>query len=258
MTTLNWDHTVHYVNDLDKVIRTFEEHGLIAFHGGSHTQWGTYNVLSYFGLNYIEFLGIEDIELALSITDPNEVVKDAITSLPDQEVLSRVAISTNDIDATVEKLKEHNLKVSPIMQGKRRNAQGQLIEWKMVTIQGDFQGLKYPFIIQWKGHSDERIESLTASGIIREHPAGKVEVEKAVFYVTNPAAVVEHWRSLLGLTENTCDKLPNSIKVDNFFFEFKEGNQNQLNQLIFSTNSPHLQGKSIKVGGGEYTFNSST
>ncbi|GJM75605.1 hypothetical protein HMSSN036_78210 [Paenibacillus macerans] len=61
---LKWDHTVQYVNDLDTPVEAFAKWGLTAFKGGSHKFWGTYNALSYFGLTYIEFLGIEDRALA--------------------------------------------------------------------------------------------------------------------------------------------------------------------------------------------------
>ena len=40
MATVKWDHLVHYVNDLSKSIEVFEEHGLAAFKGGSHKDWG--------------------------------------------------------------------------------------------------------------------------------------------------------------------------------------------------------------------------
>jgi hypothetical protein len=32
--------------------------------GGRHESWGTYNSLIYFGLSYIEFLGIENLFIA--------------------------------------------------------------------------------------------------------------------------------------------------------------------------------------------------
>ncbi|MNO63714.1 hypothetical protein D3C76_544260 [compost metagenome] len=97
MATMKWDHLVHYVNDLSKPIASFEDHGLVAFKGGSHKDWGTYNALSYFGLTYIEFLGIENLELAKA-TEHNRVVKDAVKVLPEHEILSRVVIRTDNIE----------------------------------------------------------------------------------------------------------------------------------------------------------------
>jgi len=49
MATIQWDHSVHYVNDLDLAIKTFAENGLRAFRGGSHKQWGTH-IMSFSAL----------------------------------------------------------------------------------------------------------------------------------------------------------------------------------------------------------------
>ncbi len=128
MATIQWDHSVHYVNDLDAVIAAFAENGLIAFCGGSHTQWGTHNALSYFGLTYHEFLAIENRPLAEQTDHNNHVVQDAVSALPEHEVLSRVALRTDDIDAVYAALKAHKVDVAPIIAGKRFNRQGELIE----------------------------------------------------------------------------------------------------------------------------------
>ena len=88
MTKVKWDHIVHYVNDIEEPIDLFKEKNLIAFRGGSHKQWGTYNSLSYFDLTYIEFLGIENRDLVKHVKEPNRVVKDAIQYLPEHEALT--------------------------------------------------------------------------------------------------------------------------------------------------------------------------
>ena len=58
MSSVQWDHTVHYVNNLDAVIAQLSQYGIRAFHGGTHPRWGTCNALSYFGLAYHEFLSV--------------------------------------------------------------------------------------------------------------------------------------------------------------------------------------------------------
>lgn len=255
MTTLNWDHVVHYVNDLDNAIQTFKDHGLIAFRGGSHKEWGTYNALSYFGLTYIEFLGIENRELAEKILEPNRVVKDSITLLPEHEILSRIAIRTDDIDATAASLKAHGLKLSPIMAGKRLNAQGQLIEWRMMTIDGDFQGLVYPFVIQWNGTDVDRLESLTTAGVIQPHPAGNAVITTAVFTVSDPIAVAAHWQMLFDLPViKSADETSVALGFGDKSLLFKQGSANQLTQLIFDTDAKDLKGKTITIGEAEYVF----
>ncbi|PLR96510.1 VOC family protein [Bacillus sp. T33-2] len=255
MPIFNWDHTVHNVNDLKVALETFKEHGLIAFKGGSHKQWGTYNALSYFGLTYIEFLGIEDPELVEKANVFDVVAKDAFKMLPLHEAFSRVAIRTDNIDETAALLKNHQLKLSSIIDGKRLNAQGQLIEWRMMTIDGDFQGLLYPFFIQWKGSDAERLKKLTESGIIQPHPAGKITLRDAVFHVSEPAAVADHWKKVFGLPMiESDDDNAVTLGIADKLFVFKQGDANQLTQLVFNTDAPHLKGKTITIGEAQYVF----
>lgn len=253
MATVKWDHLVHYVNDLAKPVEIFGDHGLVAFKGGSHKDWGTYNALSYFGLTYLEFLGIENLELAKA-TEHNLVVKDAVKLLPEHEVLSRVVIRTDDIEEVASSLKAAGLSLSPIIDGKRLDNEGRLIEWRMMTIGDDFQGLVYPFIIQWSGTDAERLERLTSSGVIQPHPAGHVEIVRAVFHVSDPAATAKHWGSIFGLPVIESEDDSFSLKIDDKSFAFVQGDENQFKQVIFETDSLALKGKTVQIGDGEYVF----
>lgn len=254
MAYIVWDHTVHYVNDLQKAMGKFKEKGLIAFIGGSHKQWGTYNALSYFDLCYIEFLGVEDRELAESIVEPNDVVKDAVTLLPDREELSRVALRTDDIEEVRKQLSLFQLDMSPIIDGKRLDAQGNLIEWKMMTIAGDYQGLPYPFVIQWAGDDQERRERLIDSRVIQKHPAGDIRIKEAVFEAENPIAIAKHWQELFGFEIVLTDSTETRLAVGEQTFVFTQGSANRMQQLHFQTENPVLKGKTITIGEGEYKF----
>ncbi|MHA0856734.1 VOC family protein [Paenibacillus sp. CMAA1364] len=253
MATLKWDHLVHYVNDLAKPIEIFGDHGLVAFKGGSHKDWGTYNALSYFGLTYLEFLGIENLELAKE-TEHNLVVKDAVRLLPEHEIISRVVIRTDDIEEIAISLKVAGLSLSPIINGNRLDNEGRLIEWRMMTINGDFQGLVYPFIIQWNATDAERLERLTSTGVIQPHPAGDSEIVKAVFKVSDPAATAKHWGTIfeMPVAESEDDRF--CLKIGDKSFDFVQGDENQFKQVIFETDSIALKGKTIKIGEGEYVF----
>lgn len=253
MTTMKWDHLVHYVNDLVKPVEIFGAHGLVAFKGGSHKDWGTYNALSYFGLTYLEFLGIENLELAKA-TEHNLVVKDAVELLPEHEVLSRVVIRTDDIEEVAASLKAAGLSLSPIIDGKRLDNEGRLIEWRMMTIAGDFGGLVYPFIIQWSGTDTERVERLTSSGVIKPHPAGEVEIVRAVFHVSDPEAAANHWGTIFGLPVTKSEDDTFSLKIGDRSFAFVQGDENQFKQVVFETDSLELKGKTIRIGDGEYVF----
>ncbi|OMD85940.1 MULTISPECIES: VOC family protein [Paenibacillus] len=253
MATMKWDHLVHYVNDLAKPVEIFGAHGLVAFKGGSHKDWGTYNALSYFGLTYLEFLGIENLELAKA-TEHNLVVKDAVVLLPEHEVLSRVVIRTDDIEEVAASLKAAGLSLSPIIDGKRLDNEGRLIEWRMMTIAGDFGGLVYPFIIQWSGTDTERVERLTSSGVIKPHPAGEVEIVRAVFHVSDPEAAANHWGTIFGLPVTKSEDDTFSLKIGDRSFAFVQGDENQFKQVVFETDSLDLKGKKISIGDGEYVF----
>lgn len=253
MATMKWDHLVHYVNDLAKPVEIFGEHGLIAFKGGSHKAWGTYNSLSYFGLTYLEFLAIENLELAKA-TEHNVVVKDAVNLLPEHEILSRVVLRTDNIEEVEASLKASGLSLSPIIDGKRLDHEGRLIEWRMMTIEGNYQGLAYPFIIQWSGTDDERTQRLTSSGVIKRHPAGAIRIVRAVFHVSDPAATASHWSALFGLSVVKSENNTFSLTIGDQSFAFVQGDANQFKQVVFETDSEELKGKTIQIGDGEYVF----
>ncbi|SEO10783.1 Glyoxalase-like domain-containing protein [Paenibacillus sophorae] len=184
-------------------------------------------------------------------------VHDALQTLPGQEIFSRVALRTNDIEKTADWLTSQGLTLSPILDGQRLNTQGQWIEWRMMTIEGDFQGLVYPFIIQWKGTDAERLESLTKSGVIKPHPAGGARIKNAVFSVPDPAAAAAHWQTLFGLSaavSESPDKISIELGIGDKSFVFKQGDERRLTQLGFISDSPELRGKTIVIGEGEYVF----
>ncbi|MBP3039824.1 VOC family protein [Bacillaceae bacterium Marseille-Q3522] len=254
MTLLQWDHTVHYVNELEPVINTFRENGLIAFHGGSHKLWGTYNVLSYFDLTYIEFLAIEDFALASKKEATNLVVQTAVETLPEHEAFSRVALRSDDIEDTARTLKAQGLSLSPILDGKRLDARGELIEWRMMTIDGNFHGLVYPFIIQWKGTDSERRKRLTETKIIQPHPAGNVQITKALFKVSDPVSAAAQWEKLFQLTPVEKTDTSVTLAIGDKKFIFTSGTENQLATLYFQTEAASLKGKTFTIGEGHYIF----
>jgi hypothetical protein len=149
MATLTWDHAVQFVNQPEAAIQALSGQKLNAVAGGRHPGWGTRNALSYFGLTYIEFLAIADDAELLSAAETFLLSRDASRLLPDNEALYRVALRSDDIERTHAELHEQGLRVSPIVNGQRDDPQGNVIRWRIFTIDGDFDGLVYPFILQW-------------------------------------------------------------------------------------------------------------
>ena len=149
MATLQWDHAVQFVNQPEAAIEIFAGQQLRAVAGGRHPGWGTRNALSYFGLTYIEFLAIADPDELRAATDKFLLSRDAARLLPENEALFRVALRSDDIDATHDQLRHTGVTVSPIVDGQRNDPQGNIIRWRIFTIDGDTAGLVYPFVLQW-------------------------------------------------------------------------------------------------------------
>lgn len=249
MTTLQWDHAVQFVNQPDEAIAIFTGQKLNALAGGRHPGWGTWNALSYFGLTYIEFLSIYDpAELASAQAD-FLLSRDAAQLLPENQALHRVALRSDDIGQTHAELRSKGLQVSPIVDGQRNDPQGNVISWRIFTLDGDFNGLPYPFVLQWGEDDNARLARLRAQGLDRPHPAGEVALQSAIFEVQDPQAARAHWHALFGFTEQ-----PEGLAVGQQHFLFRQGPANRLIELVFHVSDPALKGQRFRVGNGEYRF----
>lgn len=203
-------------------------------------------------MTYIEFLGVENHELAEHTEAHHVVVRDAARLLPEREILSRVVLRTDDIEGIADSLRSQGLELSPILDGERLDATGNLIQWRMFMVQGEDEGLPYPFFIQWKGTDEERANKLTETGVIRSHPAGDVTLYAAVFGVRDPQATSARWQELFGLA--TDEKLPNTILVGEQQFIFEQADEPGLKALTLRTDNSDLQGEILRIGEGAYRF----
>lgn len=250
MATLTWDHTVQFVNQPEAAIQVLSGHKLNALAGGRHPGWGTRNALSYFGLTYIEFLAIADDAELLAAAETFLLSRDASRLLPDNEALYRVALRSDDIARTHAQLQEQGLRVSPIVNGQRNDPQGNVISWRIFTIDGDIEGLAYPFVLQWGENDDVRLSRLRAQGLVAPHPLGQIELQRAVFTVQHPRAVRDRWQLLFGFPPH--GEL--GLEVGGHQFIFRKGTANQLTELVFNVADPALKGQRFRVGNGEYLF----
>ena len=250
MATLTWDHAVQFVNQPEAAIQALSGQKLNAVAGGRHPGWGTRNALSYFGLTYIEFLAIADDAELLSAAETFLLCRDASRMLADNEALYRVALRSDDIERTHAELHEQGLRGSPIVNGQRDDLQGNVIRWRIFTIDGDFDGLVYPFILQWGEEDDARLSRLQAQGLAAPHPLGEIELQRAVFTVQHPQAVRDRWQLLFGFAPQG----EQGLAVGGREFLFRQGAANQLTELVFRVADPALKGRRFRVGNGEYLF----
>ena len=250
MATLTWDHAVQFVNQPEAAIQALSGQKLNAVAGGRHPGWGTRNALSYFGLTYIEFLAIADDAELLSAAETFLLCRDASRMLADNEALYRVALRSDDSERTHAELHAQGLRVSPIVNGQRDDLQGNVIRWRIFTIDGDFDGLVYPFILQWGEEDDARLSRLQAQGLAAPHPLGEIELQRAVFTVQHPQAVRDRWQLLFGFAPQG----EQGLAVGGREFLFRQGAANQLTELVFRVADPALKGRRFRVGNGEYLF----
>ncbi|MCS6743482.1 VOC family protein [Klebsiella quasipneumoniae] len=250
MATLQWDHAVQFVNQPEAAIEIFAGQQLRAAAGGRHPGWGTRNALSYFGLTYIEFLAISDPDELRAATDRFLLSRDAARLLPENEALFRVALRSDDIDATHDHLRRNGLAVSPIVDGQRHDPQGNVIRWRIFTIDGDTDGLVFPFVLQWGEDDETRLARLRAQGLDVPHPLGDIVLEQAVFEVDNPQAVRDRWQALLGFPSQG----EQGLDAGGQRFTFRQGPANQLAELVFRVANPALKGQRFRVGNGVYRF----
>lgn len=253
MPSLVWDHVVHYVNDLQQAIDSFEAIGLAAHPGGDHPGWGTYNALSHFGLTYIEFLGIRDQTELDAISSWQVVSRDAGRFLPDQQILSRLALRTDNIEAIAESLHEQGLQTSPILEGRRYDTEGNLIEWKMLTIDGEFNGVLYPFVIQWQQSDDARRAALESKHLLQPNESKGLALTHAIIEAEQPQALASHWASLFKIPLST-DEKGVRLTLPNASFLFRTGPANRITDIGISTEDDELRGTTIAIGQGAYHF----
>ena len=71
--------------------------------------------------------------------------------------------------------------MSPIVDGQRNDPQGNIIRWRIFTIDGDTDGLVYPFVLQWEEDDATRLTRLRAQRLDAPHPLGDITLEQAVF-----------------------------------------------------------------------------
>jgi len=249
MTTLKWDHAVQFVNQPEEAIVAFAGQRLNALAGGRHPGWGTWNALSYFGLTYIEFLAVYDHAELASAQSDFLLSRDAAQLLPENQALHRVALRTDDVEQTHAELRSKGLQLSPIVDGKRNDPQGNVISWRIFTVDGHFNGLPYPFFLQWGEDDNARLTRLRAQGLDRPHAAGEVTLQSAIFEVQDPQAARAHWGALFGFSE-----LAEGLAVGQQRFIFRQGPANRLVELVFNVSDPALKGQHFRVGNGEYRF----
>jgi Glyoxalase-like domain len=165
------DHIVHFIKaEPAAAAAKWRDHGYKAIPGGSHENWGTYNSLLYIGHTYLEFLSIENNQIASTADNP--LIKQLTDELRLGEGIGQICFRTNNIEQLQGELAGKGFETHPIFKGSRRRADGSILSWKMLFLKEN-PDYKYPFFIDWGMEDDIRFEELRRLGLIDEKLAAK-------------------------------------------------------------------------------------
>jgi hypothetical protein len=195
---LSFDHLVWFLQKPESAIPALDLIGIHTVNGGRHESWGTYNTLTYFGLSYIEYLGINNLSVA-NQKDHNVLITQIVKQLSEAngEGPARIAIRTDRIEKLADKLSEAGFTVHGPIPGKRVRTDGEVINWSLLFLENTGNELALPFFIQWEKSDEDRLADLEAQKWVDNHPLGNLKLESVGFAVKNFEDTVAIWYKLL-------------------------------------------------------------
>lgn len=204
------DHVVYFTEKTPTEI--VEEQNNLGWHaviGGKHESWGTENALMYMRNAYIEWLSVEDEEIAKNSN--HQLVELLLGDLLKGEAWGTVCFSVQGIDRFNDKVIEAGYRTSGVLDAERKTAKGAIRKWKMLFIEQEPSDLlPLPFFIEWEKGDVARFEELRMDGTILPDNE-KLEVTECLFSVNDPVKSTAEWGALLSAKiskENTIN-LPN-------------------------------------------------
>lgn len=218
---MKFDHVIHFIEGTpEQAVEFWEQQNVHAVIGGRHEKWGTRNALSYGKDSYIEWLSLENRQVAESAAHPLTQLL-----LHNGPGFGTVCFRVESIEQLEGRLTAEGFQTSGILDGSRRTAEGKLIEWKMLFINEDFsERLPNPFFIEWNESDEERYEGLRSAGAVDAVDENR-QLERCVFGVADVEAASRKWKALLG----------GSLQLVNCEIEFRKqtGQKERLEEVCF-------------------------
>ena len=184
--TLELDHVVIAVLDLDAAIQDYRALGFTVRRGGIHANRATHNAL-------ITFADATYLELLAATGEPPVAGMIDFGVLLDQgEGLAGFALRSDDLDAETARLRADGFAVGEVIPGERRCEDGTVLRWKLAQLDGGFA----PFLIQDVTPREGRIPSDPA---VTTHPNRAVGLRCIEIAVRDTAAARDRYARLLGL-----------------------------------------------------------
>lgn len=245
------DHLVHFVDKPEKLIEVTKEMGLHTVMGGKHTNWGTYNSLCYFGLSYIEFIGIYDDELFELAAKEPYTLHETYKKRQNRNGIARIALRTTSIEEDAKRLQQLDYEVFGPTEFSRIRPDGSVLKWQLLHFGKSSTVIDFPFLIQWEEEDEKRSIDLVEKGAIVNHAAGNIRIKEILIEVQH-LSFLQQWAELF---HYKIKKEPTQMKLygPNCLFTFiqsKEGN-NEIKQVTFTG---AIENKELIVEGTTYVF----
>lgn len=196
MVNFDFDHIVHYTKNPNDVIPFLRNRGIHAVEGGEHQKRPTFNVLSYFDLSYIEFIGTTNKNELQRTEHLKHSLMDTIVKGKFTEGFARFILRTDDIERARRHFIHKGLTVNGPVPLSRKRPDGSVLEWKLLFIGDRYEGLEFPYIIQW-GTSDEKLrEDLIKREVIL--PNNNFTFSHITIAVNHLEHTVNKWSNIFG------------------------------------------------------------
>ncbi len=222
------DHAVYFTKKTSEVVveeqRELGNHAVV---GGRHEKWGTHNALMYMGNAYIEWLSVEQLEIAKNVDHP--LTKLLLHDLEDGDGWGTICLSVENIESFNMEIENKGFKTSGVLEAERKTTDGRLRKWKMLFVNQPISNeLPYPFFIEWDEPESSRLATLRLDGTINSS-SEQVEIKECVFHVSDPLRETAEWAILLSRKIGDADQ----IELDNVLLRFieKEGLKDRLAEV---------------------------
>lgn len=208
------DHIVHAIQvtpeDMTKLANS---HGFHAVKGGQHEKWGTANALHFLSSSYIEWLAVEDEEIASQADHP--LTELLVHDLETGPGFLTVCLRTDDIESLNTRLTSKGFETTGVLDASRKTPEGQLLKWKMLFIKEEVSNnLPMPFFIEWEQSQEEKYANLSREGQLSAN-VQFLELSVVQFGVNEPEKTITTWADLLDASVEG-----HAIQLENTRLEF--------------------------------------
>jgi catechol 2,3-dioxygenase-like lactoylglutathione lyase family enzyme len=193
--TLQFDHAVILVKDLNAAINDYRKLGFNAFFGGEHAGGKTHNALIVLADGtYVELLAPTRPEFLQSV-DPSDRTS-FLFMFQYGEGFGGYALLSADLTAETEAMQKRGLNVQLRPPGGRARPDGQQLRWQSAMIGGSMT----PFFIQ---DVTPRVLRVPNEADKTRQPNGVSGVKEVRIAVADLSAGLRHYEAILGLKPNT-------------------------------------------------------